>query len=177
MGGRHSSLLQSSALGISELDALHLDKTNGPPIAVVDVHVALPEEAGAREGALPASATSLARSEPVFELKPRDLAEVAIVVRDQRHAERESMRRYLGIEFADRRALALQSGVQRAVACGLRLAEGRDREGGEESIDQGVELCDWRFSAPYRSSATVIALTQMEDGSRERSRGRHAPGA
>jgi hypothetical protein len=51
------------------------------------------------------------RSEPVFELKPRDLAEVAVVVRDQRHAERESMRRDLGIKFPDRRALALQNGV------------------------------------------------------------------
>jgi hypothetical protein len=47
------------------------------------------------------------RSEPVFELKPGDLAEVAFVVRDQRHAERERMRRDLGIELADWRALAL----------------------------------------------------------------------
>src|SRR5687767_8103547 len=85
-------------------------------------------------------AACLQCSEPVFELEPGDLAEMAVVVRDQRHAERESVGRYLGIEFADRRALALENGVQLAVTGGLRLTERRDGEGGEESIDQRVEL-------------------------------------
>jgi hypothetical protein len=44
--------------------------------------------------------------------EPSDLAELAVVVRDQCHAERESVRGYLSVELVNRRTLALQNGVR-----------------------------------------------------------------
>jgi hypothetical protein len=73
------------------------------------------------------------------------------------------MRRHLGRELADRRALALEGCVELAVAGGLGLAKGGDREGNDESSRSGSGALSIRFSAPYRSSATVLALMQMED--------------
>ena len=68
------------------------------------------------------------------------------------------MRRYLGIEFADWRALALENGVQLAVAGRLGLAEGSNREGGEESVDQRMELCRLAFlsAVSQRTDCDVV---------------------